>query len=493
MPSDLTSKELLRRTGLSRATLNNYIALGLLPRPQVAPPGPGEGRARRLGYFPASALERIEEINRLKATGLSMAQIAAQIGTQAPSPPAAPARSTAMPTASATTSPRLTLVDLSDPAYRVNANLEVEWANAAAIATLFGRPSGLPGPLAERHILALLIAAGAVEPANPSGRELIAAHLAVAKHRLPRAALARLEPAVGRAALAAVEQAYDAAEPAAGRPALRRRLTVQGRVTDLYLSFFREGTLFVHAPASADGGGIADLLASRDRVVQELLRRRNPFYTPLAALAAELQDADRLCTELPAEDFFALLDLTWSAADATLRRYHAAAGGRRGAWSVQYFLPQPDAGYLVAALGCADELQGAMREVRAQWLRRSTWREELTLNIGLASGTEWLGTVQPGDGALLALGPTTRRARCLAQAGRGGQVLATKELIAALPDQDRARVRFGVHRAGTDGRLRLQPGRFARLDEFAAQPPGGAGALAVTEIVGPPAPAADRA
>src|ERR1043166_3406105 len=94
---DLTSKELLRRTGLSRATLNNYIALGLLPRPQIAPPGPNQGRARRLGYFPAESLEGIAEINQRKAAGLSMAQIVAKLvppGTAPRRPPPPPAAET---------------------------------------------------------------------------------------------------------------------------------------------------------------------------------------------------------------------------------------------------------------------------------------------------------------------------------------------------------------------------------------------------------------
>ena len=48
----LTSKEIIERTGISRATLNNYIASGLVARPQVLPPGPEHGAAPRIGYFP---------------------------------------------------------------------------------------------------------------------------------------------------------------------------------------------------------------------------------------------------------------------------------------------------------------------------------------------------------------------------------------------------------------------------------------------------------
>src|SRR5215217_8147603 len=62
----LTSKEIIERTGISRATLNNYIASGLVPRPQVLPPGPEDGAAPRIGYFPDDTISRIETIHRLK-------------------------------------------------------------------------------------------------------------------------------------------------------------------------------------------------------------------------------------------------------------------------------------------------------------------------------------------------------------------------------------------------------------------------------------------
>ncbi len=40
----LTSKQLLEKMGISRATMNNYIALRLLPKPDVEKPeGAGEG------------------------------------------------------------------------------------------------------------------------------------------------------------------------------------------------------------------------------------------------------------------------------------------------------------------------------------------------------------------------------------------------------------------------------------------------------------------
>ncbi|MDA0240085.1 MAG: hypothetical protein O3A84_08680, partial [Proteobacteria bacterium] len=79
----LTSKDIMDRAGISRATLNNYISWGLLPKPEVRRPEAGSSRARRLGYFPESALNTIQEISRLKKSGVRMEAIVDSMGLPA--------------------------------------------------------------------------------------------------------------------------------------------------------------------------------------------------------------------------------------------------------------------------------------------------------------------------------------------------------------------------------------------------------------------------
>ena len=91
----LNSKEILEQTGISRATLNNYIGWGIVPKPSVLPPEPQDGGAPRIGYFPNEIVERIAEIQRLKKDGWSMARIAERFGArgltrQEPAAPAVP-------------------------------------------------------------------------------------------------------------------------------------------------------------------------------------------------------------------------------------------------------------------------------------------------------------------------------------------------------------------------------------------------------------------
>lgn len=75
----VSSKEIIAITGISRATLNNYIRLGLLPRPVLANPRAPAGGPKRLGYFPPSVLDRIEEIRQLKRSGKTIEAISAML------------------------------------------------------------------------------------------------------------------------------------------------------------------------------------------------------------------------------------------------------------------------------------------------------------------------------------------------------------------------------------------------------------------------------
>src|SRR4030065_1448171 len=105
----LSRKESMDATDISRATLNNYISLGLLSKPVVTNPGGGADGPRQLGFFPDHSIERIREIQRLKREGYSMAKITARLGASAqsggsqgplpatPPPPPPPAAASARP------------------------------------------------------------------------------------------------------------------------------------------------------------------------------------------------------------------------------------------------------------------------------------------------------------------------------------------------------------------------------------------------------------
>src|SRR5210317_2160946 len=72
----ITSKDIIEKTGISRATLNNYIKMGILPKPIVKRPGPEQKGVKHIGFFPLSVLDSILKVKMLKQQGNSMEDIA---------------------------------------------------------------------------------------------------------------------------------------------------------------------------------------------------------------------------------------------------------------------------------------------------------------------------------------------------------------------------------------------------------------------------------
>ncbi|MBM3489910.1 MAG: hypothetical protein FJX68_05580 [Alphaproteobacteria bacterium] len=506
MAAILTSKDLLQLTGISRATLNNYIALGILARPRVAR-GTAPGGPTRIGYFAEEAVERIREAQRLKASGLAMSDVAARLRPQAETaaslaagvPPgaagaAAGERAPAdQPIASPVASPlpglRLTVDELSYPAYLVNANFQVDWWNDAAAERLFGRARGLAAEIETRSVFQLLLEAAFLRRSG-EWRELLLFHAGLAKTRLPPETVPRLfgRPAPVDAAL--LDELYQEAASVWSRPIAERSLALarpDGQVEELrlYASFFREGIFFVYAPSEADARGLLELLAQRQQVIRSLLRRRLPYLTPLVVLALQLQAAERLAAELAPEDFFQLVNDCWGALDPLARPHHAAQARHWGSGMVYFFFPQPDRDHHFNAIAFAIAVRQAIARVNRAWQARRPWLPPLAVNQGLADGREWFGAFQTaGSFEFVALGDATARAVRLATFAQGGAVLAAKSVLAAMPAALQAQVRFGTRRGDAAGQVTV-PGAFAALANLAgmAEPLNAEDAtLAVTEV-----------
>jgi class 3 adenylate cyclase len=124
----LNSKDVLEKTGISRATLNNYIGWGIVAKPQVLPPGPQDGAAPRIGYFPDDVVQRILDIQRLKSEGWSMTRIGEHFGAGKPalepSPSAAAPAPVPSPEARRGPVPKLSANDIAAPARPANPSVE---------------------------------------------------------------------------------------------------------------------------------------------------------------------------------------------------------------------------------------------------------------------------------------------------------------------------------------------------------------------------------
>jgi len=496
----LTSREVMRRTGISRATLNNYIGLGILPRPTVGVAEPGSGNVRRIGYFEDHVVERIHDVQRLKREGLTMSEIAAkfaapgqgQVGDEQPPVPrpSGPApndnverrtlafvpravpRPPEPPGVIAPGRPlRLTVDDITHPAYMVSNNFELEWWNAEAANEIFHRRQGLEAESEARNVFRLLFEAQGRHEGQ-AWLEALRLHVGVAKNRLATANLARLTPQLGAERVQLLSGLFDETEAVAKRHIVHTPVRLRNQLGeevayDLFASFFREGVLFAYLPMGEEADSLLDLLARREQVIRDLLRRQLPVLTHLAVLVADLEHSKALATKLPPEEYFQLVNDVWGAMEPVFRSYYGTHGKHLGDGLAYYFLPQPDCNYVMNAVLCATELREAMRRISREWQARRSLAAELRLNIGLNEGHEWFGTFHSQTNLdFTVLGDTVERARDLARLATNGAIQATRKMITILTPEERRRLYYGVRRRDAAGNEILIPATYATVADL---------------------------
>lgn len=473
----LTSVALLEGTGISRATLNNYIAVGLLPRPEVRRQAAAPGEApTTLGYFPDWALERIRQIQQLKREGASMDDIrhqladAAEPTTQtAPPPPrqqlpspvaSAPADKPPMvekrsATVQASESVQVSVENIPYAAYMVNFEFQLIWLNALAQKEFFAG-NQIPERAVDRSIVPTLLDWAADLPA-PEQSNLFNAHLGLIKSRLPRQTFSQnlgdLPDAQRHWLMACYDQCPEPDNRIQHIVGLMHPDPDVGPCQVLALGF-REGVLIVYVPDKQDVDQLLKSISRRDTFIRSLLSQRLPVLTPLAVMVADLQNSVRICSELPPEDYFQLINQIWSTLDPIFREYYGAYGKHTGDGMVYYFFPQPDRNYLMNAVLCANKVRETMQGISHDWKVRKGWTNQLYMNIGLSEGEEWLGTFKTNTNfELVVLGETINICGRLSDLARFGKIWATKGLISKLSNTERSKIRYGVERDTPEGKV----------------------------------------
>lgn len=485
----ISSKALIDQTGISRATLNNYIQLGILPKPLVQSLSADayQGGARVLGFFPDDALDRVQAVQILKAQGLSMIEIAQrltqtdalfeiqekQVETVKRQANAGSSRSEGV---AVEHKPKemmgelnLSLDNLAHPAYMLNYNFELTWLNESARKEVFGFVAP-PAKSVERNLLSLL-SKPEVRLGLEDQRALVLLLLQLAGSRISYDSLVRLISHHDPELLPLLESITfrdGDAEQAVNEVEFFQKDS-QGNFISyrVYAVYFREGILVVHAPGVDRGDDLLNFLSRRDQVIQSLLSKRLPVLTPLAVLVADLQGSVRICSELPPDEYFALINQIWATMGPILRKYSGTHGKHVGDGVVYYFFPQAETNYLFNAISCADELRQAMRKISSEWQLKKNWFTELQLNIGLHEGQEWLGTFQSANHVEFAvLGNTINQASRLSDFARHGSIWATKNLLSRLTQEERSRIEFGVMRSGVDKHDRFIDSTYAQIESL---------------------------
>jgi class 3 adenylate cyclase/DNA-binding transcriptional MerR regulator len=510
----ISSKALLDDAGISRATLNNYIQLGILPKPVIRSQSNDllESGARLLGYFPEDALERVQAIKILKEQGFSMIQIADRLSSvdgllqdslqdgnivnrriENKVNEIDKGRKIATEDKQVDTLKNLSisLEDLNSPAYMFNFNFELSWLNDAARKNIFGF-NAPPDKISERNLLYLLSHEQVCLDIEDQ-QQIVKSLFEVASSCMTYEALSKILINSKPEYLSLLQDIdFSVTSPQKKIHEFqfcRMDLTGKALCCQVYAICFREGILVVHSSEELPKNDLLEFLSRRDKIAKSLLSQRLPVLTPLAVIVADLQDSVKICSELPPDEYFALINHIWAETSPILCKYSGTHGKHVGDGMVYYFFPNVESSYLFNAVVCAHELRQVMREISAHWQLKKNWFRELHLNIGLHEGQEWLGTLQSKNHIeFTVLGNTINEASRLSDFSRYGKIWASKNLVSKLSIDERNCIEFGIVRKNNEtgeqfigstyalieSLLDLQKDKYEKLRDISQ--------LAVTEI-----------
>ena len=482
----ITSKDILHRTGISRATLNNYIKLGILPRPIVSSPGPEQHGVKQIGYFPRESLDSIEQVKELKRQGNSMTVIAEIFQSNKALQPSAASEQFAdtdekyqhAKTFSIEPSQkndnkelRVTIDKIGSPAYLINNNFEIEWINNQAEELLFNNRVSKLVDIEQRNIFKLLLGQK-LHTHLHNWQEVLILHFTVLQKQVGTSIKTKLYKKVTPKDSRLLSDLFKNRQQAAIDNLYRLPITIATDSTGMksflvHTIAFREGTFFVFIPADNINSDLFAMLAQREQIINELLKNRMPSLVSLCSLVAVFQDSAKIRAELLPTQYFELVNGLWQAVGPVFEKYNGIYGNHAGDGMLYYFVNNHDDNYLSNAINCTVELREVMLEFSDLWRRRKGWDNELFLNIGINEGQEFFGTIHStGNIAFTALGDSINISSRLSEFARNGEILATKNLISKLSREDRCRFRYGVQQETKKGKVLLQ-GSFSRIGDLA--------------------------
>jgi len=506
-PKLISSKEVLEKTGVSRATLNNYIKLGILPRPVVHEPGEEEsGGPTRLGYFPEAVLKRIELVKRLKKAGQSMEKIAQQL-KQIPDleDPEKFVEKIASGQSDLTVVDarikiedsrlQLNIENIPYPAYLINPNFEIEWINTEAEDLVFNKTVRTITRLESRNIFKLFFSWEFHEHLA-NWEDIIAFHMNILKPSLPKDRIVDLYDGISEKEQDYLEKIFDKKvypiEVSRGHTeVVFAKKDETAEVYHAYTVFFREGTFFVFVPSERQDPDIIEFLSCRQKVINDILRRRMPSLVSLCVLVADLQDSVKISAELLPGEYFELINELWKCLADSFDKYSGIYGKHAGDGMLYYFIKKPGSNYIMDAIFCALEIREKMKGFSHDWKIKKGWLNDIYLNMGINEGEEFFGTVRSASNIeFTALGDSINYAGRLSDFARNGAIWTTKNLISKLEHEDLERIRFGTTRKEQNRHIFIENSflrvidvmdesqeKYKKFSDIATLP--------ITEIVGP--------
>ena len=482
----ITSKEIIDKTGISRATLNNYIKMGILPKPIVRRPGPEQKGVKQIGYFPTSVLESILKVKLLKQQGNSMEDIAAMFQENTSNSQQAEKSDSAEPvqdrrrneeTVPALIQRRIsdnefqvTIADIDSPAYLINHNFEIEWINQPAEELIFNRNIKEIVDIESRNVFLLLLNEELRNKVQ-NWKESVLLHLTILQNRINANNLHGIYDGITDKDLKILTDLLEQRKTAARENIYHLPVTVvksdNSRASYWVHSMsFREGTFFVYVPTDSINTALLDMLSQRGKIINELLKNRMPSLVSLCVLIADLQDSVKISAELLPAQYFELINELWQSVGPTFEKYRGIYGKHAGDGMLYYFIHRPGVDYLMNAVNCAIEIREVMKELSSKWRLRKGWNNELFLNTGINEGQEFFGTIQSSSNIeFTALGDTINIAGRLSDFAQDGEIWTTKNLISRLTQEERNMIRFGIHQENQTGKIFIR-NSFSRISDI---------------------------
>lgn len=483
----ISSKEVMARTGISRATLNNYIGLNLIPPPTVRKPEE-IGGPTKIGYFPEWVVNRIDRIRQLKTEGMRMSHIALhfmdkerEVLTAAPEP-----------------QPDLTyqwLEQIPFPAVLVNRSWEIIRSNHEAEELLLtGRVRVTTPPVKNSFFAPFCI--GGLMSGFTNWEDILTAHIRLAKRDLTEDSLAHIYRGSEYHTEEEVRRLWRGAEPIDDRPFHHQTLVLkhidgETRHYTLFSSALREGTLLIYAPIHIQLDQILDQLMGTVELSRNVLSRKSPSLIPLCILAARLESDLHLRTALPPADYFDLINQIILTSHQCFKDHGGTPARSFQEGIVGFFLAADDSAqdYLFRALACSHALQRIIGDLDRKWKYKQAWSNTLRLNVGIHCGREWAGAVPSALAfEFTVVGDTLMETVKLSEFSQRGAIWASKKVIENLSPSDRERVEFGI-RLGVYQERFVSPNIYSPVKELLSQDDlKGRGLqpisnLAVTEVV----------
>lgn len=470
----ITSKSILEQTGISRATLNNYIKLGILPRPVISSPGPDQQGIKQIGFFPSEALLWIAQVKLLKQQGNSMERIAELFQDKdwvKAISAIAPIRTekTEMPVSSSRhqvdAGLGVTIDTLTSPAYLVNNNFEIEWINEQAEQLLFHREISSVVNIESRNIFKLLLDQD-LHAVMQNWKDAVDLHCTLLQRNLDSDNLDRVFDGITGDEAAVIKDSYRNRQLPATDNLYHLPFSLVSTSSGSRENFFvhsvayREGTFLVFVPAQQNNSHIINMIAQREKLINELLKNKMPSMVSLCALVASFQNSERVCAELLPSQYFLLMNELWQTVGPVFEKYYGTYGKQAGDDILYYFVKSHGNDYMRNTINCAVELREIMSEFSLKWKNKKGWGHDLYLNVGIHEGREFFGTVHSGGNIeFTSLGDSVKVARQLSGFAANGETWATKDLISKMSKEDRQSFHFGVYKD-------RKKGKVMQLDSF---------------------------